>query len=80
MTGQQIRALSTAIGLGGVLAALGAGAVWAGNWLKADAMKREQQLRKQAQDASSRLARANDDSQQITAFQERYKRYVKLKG
>lgn len=78
MTGQQMRELATAAVLGGVLAALGVGAALAGDWLKADAVKRELQVRKQALDASSRLARANDESQQIVAFQERYKHYLKL--
>ncbi len=78
MNSQQMRELSVAAGLGTALAVLGIGAAWAGNWLKADAANRELQMRKQALDASGRLARANDESQQITAYQERYKRYVKM--
>ena len=78
MTGQQMRELSVAAVFGGVLAASGISAVLAGNWLKADAAQREAQVRKQALDASSRLARANDESGQIAAYQERYKRYLKM--
>lgn len=68
--------MSVAAVFGGVLAALGVGAVVAGNWLKAEAAKRELQVRRQALDASSRLARANDENGQIAAYQERYKRYL----
>ena len=78
MTARQLRELSVAVAFGGALAALGIGAILAGNWLKADATKRELQVRKQALDASGRLARANDESQQIAAYQERYKRYLKI--
>ena len=58
MTAQQLRELSVAVAFGGALAALGIGAMLTGNWLKADATKRELQVRKQALDASGRLARA----------------------
>ena len=78
MTAQQLRELSVAVAFGGALAALGIGAMLTGNWLKADATERELQVRKQALDASGRLARANDESQQIAAYQERYKRYLKI--
>jgi hypothetical protein len=78
MTAQQLRELSVAAVFGGALAALGIGAILAGNWLKADATKRELQVRRQALDASGRLARANDESQQIGAYQERYNRYLKI--
>ena len=78
MTAQQLRELSVAVVFGGALAALGIGAILAGNWLKADATKRELQVRKQALDASGRLARANDESQQIAAYQARYNRYLKI--
>ena len=80
MTAQQLRELSVAVAFGGALAALGIGAMLTGNWLKADATERELQVRKQALDASGRLARANDESQQIAAYQERYKRYLKKIG
>ena len=65
MTAQHLRELSVAVVFGGALAAFGIGAILTGNWLKADATKRELQVRKQALDASGRLARANDESQQI---------------
>ena len=78
MTARQLRELSVAVAFGGALAALGIGAMLTGNWLKADATKRELQVRKQALDASGRLARANDESQQIAAYQTRYNRYLKI--
>ena len=76
MTRQQMSELAVAAVFAGVLAALGIGATIAGNWLKTDAAKRELQVRKQALDASVRLVRANDESQQVAAYLQRYKRYM----
>ena len=78
MKAQQLREMSIAAIFGGVLAAIGIGAVFAGNWIKTEATQRELQVRRQALDASGRLARANDESQQIAAYQARYKRYLSM--
>ena len=78
MNGQQIRELTAAGLFGGTLAALGIAAVLAGNYLVKDAEKRELQVRRQALEASTRLTRAADDKQQITAYLQRYERYMRM--
>lgn len=80
MTPIQTKELSVSIILAVMLAGVGAGAFFSGGWFKADAVKREQLMRKQALDASSRLARANDEREQISAYMQRYQHYLRIKA
>ena len=80
MTPAQTRDLAIAGLLAATLAGLGAAAAFGGNWFKTETVKREQLMRKQALEASGRLARANDEREQISAYMKRYESYVRIKA
>lgn len=80
MTPAQTRDLAIAGLLAATLAGLGAAAAFGGNWFKTENIKREQTMRKQALEASGRLARANDEREQISAYMKRYENYVSIKA
>lgn len=80
MTPAQTRDLAIAGLLATTLAGLGAAAAFGGNWFKTETIKREQLMRKQALEASGRLARANEEREQIGAYMKRYQTYVRIKA
>ena len=80
MTPAQTRDLAIAGLLAATLTGLGAAAAFGGNWFKTETVKREQLMRKQALEASGRLARANDEREQISAYMKRYESYVRIKA
>ncbi len=80
MTPAQTRDLAIAGLLAATLAGLGAAAAFGGNWFKTENIKREQTMRKQALEASGRLARANEEREQISAYMKRYQNYVRIKA
>lgn len=80
MTPAQTRDLAVAALLAATLGGLGAAAAFGGNWYKEETIKREQLMRKQALEANGRLARANDEREQIGAYLKRYQHYVRIKA
>lgn len=80
MTPAQARELGVSAVLAAALAGAGAVAALGGNYFKADAIKRELLMRRQALDASSRLTRANEEREQIGAYMQHYQNYVRIKA
>lgn len=80
MTPAQTRDLAVAALLAASLVGLGAAAAFGGHWYKGETSKRELLMRKQALEASGRLARANDEREQIGAYLKRYQNYVRIKA
>jgi hypothetical protein len=80
MTPSQTRDLAVAGVLSAALAAAGTVAAFGGEWFKTEAIKREQSMRKQALEASGRLARANEEREQISAYMQRYQNYLRIKA
>ena len=66
--------------LSAALASAGAVAAFGGEWFKTEALTREASMRKQALEASGRLARANEEREQISAYMQRYQNYVRIKA
>ena len=79
MTPAQTRDLAVSSVLAAALVAVGAGAALGGRYFKAEAEKREVLMRRQALDASGRLARANEEREQIGSYMVRYQSYVRIK-
>lgn len=80
MSPAQSRDLAVAALLSAALAGLGAVAAYGGHWLKTETIQRETLMRKQALEASGRLARANEEREQISAYMKRYQNYVRIKA
>lgn len=80
MTPAQSRDMTVAVVLALSLIGLGAAAVIGGNWFKTEATKRELAMRKQALEANGRLARANEEREQIGAYMQRYQNYIRLRA
>ncbi len=80
MTPAQTRDMVVAGVLAAALASAGAVAAFGGEWFKTEAITREKSMRKQALEASGRLARANEEREQISAYMQRYQNYVRIKA
>ena len=80
MTPAQAKELTVSGVLAAVLAAVGGVAAFGGGYFKDEAIKRELLMRRQSLEASSRLSRANEEREQISAYMQRYQNYVRIKA